>query len=482
MIRSIRFGQLVVLFTIVVGMSMAVCLKAESPQPTPIPSPSETEFGDGKGNAVSSSIDQRLKRLREQMSKIRQSNRKLRERVERLESRVDELERGADHSQTSHAGQLKWKKRIAPEGSRHGALSVSPAIHPNGSILVTGRGEERSLHVFDTSGREKWTLDQLSGEPVVGPDGMIYLRSLRKGDIAAVDPRTRQVDWESTNTSGGARVSVGPGESLYTQNSNGRVFKLSADDGTLNWRFDSPIDGERFGDGISIDREGILYLTGHSLRGQGHRQLYALRPDGRVKWTYRYRGESRSMPAIGANGTVYAVINFGGGLRNSNGTLVAFGTKGEVKWRLKTGDKVTHMNDATFRSRSQPVVGPEGRIYVGSSNGHVYAINSNGTRHWTFDANDPVKSTPAIGSNGHIYVGTEGGDLIALNSRGKEEWRYRTDGRIHGSVNIGEDGTLYFTSWDGHLYAVSSNAGGLAESTWPRYRGNQRQSGLVISR
>ncbi len=42
---------------------------------------------------------------------------------------------------------------------------------------------------------------------------------------------------------------------------------------------------------------------------------------------------------------------------------------------------------------------------------------------------------------------------------------------------MGSDGTIYVGSGDGKLYAIEGNSGGLADSPWPKFGKNNRNTG-----
>jgi len=103
---------------------------------------------------------------------------------------------------------------------------------------------------------------------------------------------------------------------------------------------------------------------------------------------------------------------------------------------------------------SSPAIGLDGTIYVGSNDGKLYAINSNGTQRWNFTAGDWVISSPAISSDGTIYFGSEDNNLYAINSDGTEKWRYSTGNSIISSPAISSDGTVFIGSRDNKLHAI----------------------------
>ena len=130
---------------------------------------------------------------------------------------------------------------------------------------------------------------------------------------------------------------------------------------------------------------------------------------------------------------------------------------------------------------SSPVIGSDHIIYIGSHDHRIYAIDSSdGTQEWTFDTNGQVTSTPAIGSDGVVYVGSNDGNLYAIdpNAGGdKKKWEVFIGGCAYSSPSIASDGTVYIGSLDGKLYAIKSDSLGLANSPWPKFRKNLRNTG-----
>jgi hypothetical protein len=124
---------------------------------------------------------------------------------------------------------------------------------------------------------------------------------------------------------------------------------------------------------------------------------------------------------------------------------------------------------------SSPAIGSDGTIYVGS--GHsLYAINPDGTEKWSFEVDRNISSSPAIGQDGTIYVGGSG-RVYAINPDGTKKWSFETGGNVESSPAIGSDGTIYVGSGDGKLYAIEGNSGGLADSPWPKFGKNNRNTG-----
>jgi outer membrane protein assembly factor BamB len=157
---------------------------------------------------------------------------------------------------------------------------------------------------------------------------------------------------------------------------------------------------------------------------------------GTLKWRYRTSDfrEIISSPAIGSDGTIY----FG----SLNDTLYALNPNGTLKWCYSTNRDIY----------SSPAIGTDGTIYFGSYDNFLYALKPDGSLKWKYDAGTSIHSSPAIGSDGTIYFGQMLGQyypgyFTALNPDGSLKWRYPTNYDIYSSPSIGPDGTIYFGTW-----------------------------------
>ena len=232
--------------------------------------------------------------------------------------------------------------------------------------------------------------------------------------------------------------------------------------GTANWKF-SP-DGVRRLLPPVIGADGTIYLGGTGLNPNSRHMspveyLYAVGPDGKLKWTFAdFMHPSMDInfcPSIGADGTIYV----GNSEYKSNyiaaGHLYAINPNGTLKWKFATGSWVS----------SSTTIGADGVIYIGSWDGNLYAVNPDGKQRWKFETADRVADSPAIGADGTIYIGSGDFNLYALNPDGTLKWKFATGGGIGSSPAIGTDGTIYTVSSAGNgdpklgeadLYAVDS--------------------------
>src|SRR5208282_6840311 len=100
---------------------------------------------------------------------------------------------------------------------------------------------------------------------------------------------------------------------------------------------------------------------------------------------------------------------------------------GVQKWKFATSGDVD----------SSPAIGADGTIYVGSGDGNLYAVNTNGTQKWKFDTGYALVGSPAIGADGTIYVGSGNSSLYAVNPDSTLKWKFVGDFQSYSSPAIG---------------------------------------------
>jgi outer membrane protein assembly factor BamB len=65
---------------------------------------------------------------------------------------------------------------------------------------------------------------------------------------------------------------------------------------------------------------------------------------------------------------------------------------------------------------------------------------------WTVEVGSVSYSSPVIGSNGRIYVGNADGELVAVNPTGKIRWKGQFPDTIVASPAVADNGDIYFVS------------------------------------
>jgi outer membrane protein assembly factor BamB len=102
-----------------------------------------------------------------------------------------------------------------------------------------------------------------------------------------------------------------------------------------------------------------------------------------------------------------------------------------------------------------------GVVYVGSSDGHVYAVRTAQENElWHYPSNTTLwgfESCPAAAYEGTLYIGSTNGRLFALSSEGLEKWTFDAGGPILASPAVGRDNTVYFGSLDSNVFAIGAS-------------------------
>ncbi|WP_407543337.1 PQQ-binding-like beta-propeller repeat protein (plasmid) [Deinococcus radiomollis] len=374
-------------------------------------------------------------------------------------------------------GSLKWERATGAN-----IYFSNPAIGVNGNVHIGS--DDGLIYTFTPAGIPLWigkTAARIyGGSPVVdtGTHGTVYIGSFDK-NLYAYDFNGVPL-WKFATTSQLAFAPALNADGTMTLvGSDGKIYNLNRD-GTQNSVAD--IAGSVTGAPV-IAQDGTLYIVSVDYKnGNGHK-LSALRPDGTVKWTFT-AGNDLGTPAIGADGTLYV------GSRDSN--LYAIRPDGTKKW-------------AYFANvlQGSPVIAADGTVYIGSLDGNLYAVNPDGTKKWTVDTGystnlDPryyknygresasITTAPTVGKDGTIYVGCSNGTLFAFNPDGTQRWAdahgidvnpdQPNGAPIFTSPALAPDGTLYY-AYGGYVRALSTLSQGLADSPWPHYQRNSQNTG-----
>lgn len=210
----------------------------------------------------------------------------------------------------------------------------------------------------------------------------------------------------------------------------------------------------RIGGGTGVDSWSMF---GHDPQ-HTHRSPYAGPATNALKWSCATLGPIKSSPAIGADGTVY--------IGSGDGHLYALDPNNQVnhvKWIYPAQGQIGAVN-------SSPAIGADGTVYVGSDDGNIYAVDPSGNAlsyNWPYGTGGAVTSSPAIGLNGTIYVGSNDHYVYALNKYGYDDWipPFLTGGKVISSPAIGADGTVYVGCDDHKLYAITVY--GALVAGWP---------------
>jgi hypothetical protein len=154
-------------------------------------------------------------------------------------------------------------------------------------------------------------------------------------------------------------------------------------------------------------------------------------------WRAATGGQIRSRPAIGPDGTTYAL--------SEDSYLYAWVNGGSLAWKHELG----------WLPWDCLAVSPDGTIYAGLKNDDFIAVNPHGGRLWTVRLDGLPAGDPAIGQDGTVLVGTDAGTLSAFSHLGRREWFVTLPGAVTQSPVIDGAGTIYVVAADRRLYALA---------------------------
>jgi sugar lactone lactonase YvrE len=347
---------------------------------------------------------------------------------------------------------------------------------------------------YPADGTEKWRY-QIGGEviaaPVIGSDRTIYAASSK---VVALTPDGREIWAKDTGgTVRGGLLLSNDSRTLLVESWQGgtsTIFALDASTGKRLWLYG--VSGPAMEGSAAIAADGTIYVGGaalHALAPDGTvlweaqantnvrpvvapdgtvilatlgGRVTALDPHGSERWVFESEDGFTSSPTIDADGTVYAM--------NHSGHLLAISSNGQKLWdrRLEEGDLAA------------PVIAPHGILYVAGGSdrgkGRVYAVlTRSGALLWDMDFSGPV-SPPAIASDGTVYLGTYAQALHAFDSKAHSHWTFRAEA-MFGIPVIADNGTVIIGTNNGWIYAIRSSSGKLANTAWPKYGRDLRNSG-----
>jgi outer membrane protein assembly factor BamB len=302
---------------------------------------------------------------------------------------------GSEDNANFHAinpdGTLKWVYAQLTDN-----VYSSASIASDGTIYVGAK--DSYIHAINPDGSQKWTFlmagDPILASPAISNNGTIY--SGCDGDIMyAINPDGTE-KWKFTTAGFNIRSTpaVAADGTVYIASDDDNVYALNPADGTVNWSY--PVGGDVEGC-ISIDTDGTIFLGVDE--GTPNGSVFAINPNGTLKWQSVNTGRVLSSPAI-ANGFVYF------GTKDTNKLYALNATTGVEAWSYTAGDIIL----------SSPAVGDDGKIYFGSFDDKLYCLNSDGTLNFDLELSvgNNIWSSPAI-KNGNLFIGSYDGSLYSID-------------------------------------------------------------------
>jgi outer membrane protein assembly factor BamB len=359
-------------------------------------------------------------------------------------------------------------------GSTHSAAST-PAAHAKPAAAAV------------TVNRAPGAAGEAHGGPLLaaGRDWGTLLRGASHyGAAVSVGPQGAHVLWQRNL---GSAIVPGPitrGGVAYVAGDDGVLHALAVSTGRELWSFNG---GGKLGL-EDLSTSATLLADGSIVWPGPHGRVYALSPDGRLRWTlsspaepltpavdeaarllviadadgnvsgYRLqRGEAQPArlwshaiehpsygnPAIGADGTTYVT---------GGDSLYAFSPSGQLRWQVKTPQPV----------EVSAALAQDGTVVFGSDNKIEYGVRPDGSVRWQHPIGNFTYSSP-VGVSGDLVVyGNHSGVVSVLDAADGQLVRsVAGTGQIWTSAAVDSRGDIYFATQDGDIYGFGPTGGKL---------------------
>ena len=359
-------------------------------------------------------------------------------------------------------GNLLWNYSLSD--AQEGLEISTPVVGPNGTIFAGvyyGQGDSNySLIAVYPNGTLKWnvTLDgMVRHSPAFDPYGMLHVFTTN-GSVYSIYPDNGTVGWRYQLPGlqlGDATLTIGYDGTIYVIGDDRNITAINLD-GTLKWKYPL-IDYFTI---PSVDSDGTVYIG--TISSDNKPMLYALHSDGTLKWnkTIVLNDSEAHTPVIDDNGYIYVPVDVEGALTY----VYSFNPDGSVRWRYPSNDSLSGVY-------SSPCIGPNGNLYMYSVDSNsLLSISSGGNFLWNITVRDSSGGydisigSMVIGIDGTIYVGAidhsqgfgnERVYLVSFSSAGQEKWRTLLGNASSVShLAIDSSGIVYAGTSNGTLYAV----------------------------
>jgi|GEM_PF-2649931 len=317
----------------------------------------------------------------------------------------------------AYDGHLVWMSHVPY------AVESVPSIASNGTIYVTSNGPLLStgsvgcLSALTANGEVLWStvFNGSLSAPTISPEGVTYVCEYGRPNandsaLYAVLPNG-SVLWRSTpRVTFCVSPAVGPDGTIYASFQNNPVIAFNPN-GTVKWSalpISDPGTVDYFGytGAMTIGPDGTVYA------GFSDSNLTAYLPNGWVKWSVDCR-EKMGGIALAPDGTILACGRSLG--TNWQSTLFALDPNGSLKWRF----------DSPSAFFGSPCISSDGLIFLNAPTTDAYVANlvialtmdgkeswrMDGFGMWSFDENyAPI----TLGPNQTIYMPAMGYSSSAL--------------------------------------------------------------------
>jgi len=262
----------------------------------------------------------------------------------------------------AQTGQEKWRYQS------RGAIEQTPQA--SGDLIIFSNEADQVVALDGTTGKFKWQYKAetpeeytLRGHAGVTIDGDLIYTGFSNGTLAALRKDTGSVAWSTSLKADADRfvdVDATPivlGQLVYASSSSGGVWAIDKATGLVRWRvpfYDVAMPSETGNVGGLTTDGKALYVSVAELG------TYAIDLQGNVLWRVGARGGGEpGAPVVFADMLVYSLA--------SDGLFIAERRTGKTLEYFDPGDGIS----------AQPTITGDGRMFVMSNRGILYAFDLN---------------------------------------------------------------------------------------------------------
>jgi len=357
---------------------------------------------------------------------------------------------------------------VDKDGSFYVGMHVTPAEESTTTETTEPKASGHSgVFAFDKDRKVKW-VSKVSGEvkgPIALGEGDTVFAVIGN-DLAALSKKNGSAKWQvqlNSESTGGVVVD-GKGN-IYVTTSAGKSLYAVSGDGEVEWVYTA--EGE-IDSSPAIGSDGTVYFTANDLC------LYAVGPDGDLKWKFKVTEngtDKLSAPALGEDDTVYFGSSRDDGYIAEEDQeiigreyLYAVGPDGKLKWQFQARGKKVSMpavrKDGVVIFATTSINYTENRDYeLGDC--FVQAVDRDGEWLWDYDSPDNDVSGPVLlDRDGYVYVSSDEGHMTCISGRGTMVWR----AKVGGMAIIGQEGTLYVSAKSSVATVIDKSLSGKEQS------------------
>jgi outer membrane protein assembly factor BamB len=391
-------------------------------------------------------------------------------------------------SDPSHPPSLEWETFVS------GSTSSGTGIQYGDGKVFPGSFEPHQMALDAKTGGVLWDTETKAAMSFSGSyyQGKLLKAGEHDNTFYCFDAESGKVLWEfNPGTEFGYWVSgcAAAYDRVYEFNKDGNLYALDVNSGELAWKYEGP--GYFFWPGWPVVGDGKVYATS----GQGvssdpytmeHSESEFACLDaftGELVWKLPIEAHPPRESVALAYGNLYLIPGYIEENRmNSYITpdeVWAIGTKSWPMWRRDPEHSATGESGPTnlnlkwkFTTHGGVASSPsvvDGRVYVGSQDKNVYAIDArSGKLIWNFLTGARIKSSPAV-VDGQVYIGPDDGNVYCLDAyNGNVIWEKSAGGYIEAHFDAWTrlssspavvGGKVYVGSLDTNVYCFGANSG-----------------------